>query len=92
MKRQLFILLAALSPLAWGHGSLSQQAANSVQKASEFFSSQESKETQRLFSSITAVKTGHERFQVTVQLSDGTQFKYDCAEDETHEPVEWNCR
>lgn len=92
MKTKLIALFTVCAPLAFGHGSLGEQASNSIIKAVELFSAQQPKEAQKRFSSITALKTGHEKFEVSILLDDKkTTFKFNCVEDESVEPVEWGC-
>lgn len=92
MKTKLFALFALVAPLAFGHGSLATQASNAIGRAAEMFSTDQPKEIQKRFMGLSAVKTGHEKFQVTIKLDDNqTQFGFNCWEDESTEPVEWKC-
>jgi hypothetical protein len=92
MKKTLFTLMLTSSTLVFAHGSIAQQAANAVDTAAAMFTAKQSKEVQKDVLALTATKTGHEKFLVVITLQNKTtNFSYACEEDETVEPVEWNC-
>jgi len=59
--------------------------------ALEMVQKTESKETLRNFKSVSAEKIAHETFAVVVNYTNQTSVNYVCAEDETVNPVVWNC-
>ncbi len=87
------LALALLTPsLTFAHGSVPHQAADAIEKAVETFEATQTQDTRRLFQSISANKTGHEQFAVTIGLRNGATIAYSCQEDESVNPVVWNCR
>jgi len=91
-KTALFVALCSLAPLAASaHGTAVHQASEAIEKSGEIFSRTQSKETQRLFKSVTAVRTGYEQFDIAIVLTNNQQFDYACRENEDVEPVVWEC-
>jgi hypothetical protein len=91
---KLSIALAALlfaPAFAHAHGSVAHMASEAVNKAGEMFTAAQPRETQRLFQSITATRTGNEEFAVEILLKDGVKFVYACEENEDVTPPVWEC-
>ena len=87
-----FAAAAALTPLsAFAHGTAIVQAGHAIASATELFLGSQPTATVRAFKTVIAEKVGHEQFQVTITLADGTAFGYACQEDETVDPVTWPC-
>ncbi len=84
--------LVALSPLsALAHGTAVHQAAEAIERAGQIFAENNTKESQRMFSSVAALRTGREQFTVTITLTNGAQASYACQENEDVNPVVWEC-
>ena len=92
-KTALFVVFSALLPIAaFAHGTAVHQAAEAVEKAGQIFEQTQSKETQRLFKSVTAVRSGREQFAVAIQLTNNAQLTYACRENEEVDPIVWECQ
>ncbi|MGZ3694495.1 MAG: hypothetical protein ACXWQO_09965 [Bdellovibrionota bacterium] len=85
-------LLLFAPGLAFAHGSLAQQSSEAVKQATELFVRTQSPDLRRQFSSLTATLAGHEQFNVEISLKDRTLFKYDCHENESVNPIIWECK
>lgn len=84
-------VLLFFSVTAMAHGSLPEQAASAAHVAAEMLEQSQPREVLRKMQSMTATKVGHEQFDVVFALDDGTQFTFGCEENETVEPVVWEC-
>lgn len=92
MAKTLAITLTLSSSLAFGHGSIADQAAHAVEAAAHLFESTQPANVRNQFGMVAARWIAHETFQVTISLKSGTQFNYKCVENEDVEPVIWECQ
>jgi hypothetical protein len=91
MKSLILSGLFFTSSAAFAHGSVPEQAAAAINLSAKLLTASQSKLVLRNTASVTAVKTGHEKFDVTFLMSDNTQFNYACGENENVDPVIWEC-
>jgi hypothetical protein len=86
--------IALFSPaLALAHGSAAHQASEAVEAATKLFTSTQSQEIKKDFLSVSATKVGYEQFNVVITLKEReTHFNYFCQENETVNPVVWECK
>jgi len=91
MKHILIAAAFLTSNLAFAHGTLPEQAASAIHVAAEMMEHSQPKEVLKEMLSVTATKKGHEQFDVVFTLNDGTTFNYACEENESVNPVVWEC-
>lgn len=89
--KKLLVLAAFLPVSAFAHGSLVHQASMAVDSAGVLLAQSQPREVLNMVTAISAVKTGHEMFTVTIALSNQAKFQYACHENEDVEPVIWEC-
>jgi hypothetical protein len=91
MKYAVLATSMFISSAAFAHGSVPEQAAAAINLSAKMLTASQPKIVLRNTASVTAVKTGHEKFDVTFLMSDNTQTNYACGENETVDPVVWEC-
>lgn len=91
MKHAVIAASMFFSTAAFAHGTLPEQAASAIHVAAEMMEHSQPKEVLKEMLSVTATKVGHEQFEVVFNLNDGTKFTYACEENETVNPVVWEC-
>ena len=92
LMKNLFGLMFLVSLSAFAHGPLSEQAANAILEATTQFENAHPKEITKQLLSVSAVLTGHEKFDVVVALKDERKFPFVCVENEEVLPVVWECK
>lgn len=92
MKSTILATLFFASCLTWADGPIAHQAAGAVDSAVKLFLTSQPQEIVRQFQAINASRLGHEQFEVVITLADGkTLFNYMCEENESVQPVTWDC-
>lgn len=92
MKFSALAALFFMSSLAFADGPIAHQASEAVEVATNMFSATQTPEIAKQFQSINATKVGHEQFAIVITLNDGkTAFAYMCEENESVQPVIWEC-
>lgn len=92
MKKIIALLLTLSAPAVWANGNLAHQAEGALTAALTALQKTESEEHLYLLKSVAAeAVAGREAFAVTIGFSDNKQIQYDCAEDESVNPVLWIC-
>ncbi len=91
MKTVALAFIAFAPAFAFAHGSITTQASDAIKAAGNHWAGVQPPEVRKAFRQVTALKTGHEMFTVTISLTNDTQFAYECKENETVNPVVWEC-
>lgn len=91
MKKMILAPLLFASSAVFGHGTVPYQASIAVKKATEAVELAQPKEVLKQLTTVNVAKIGHEEFNVTFTVQDGTQFLYWCGENEEVNPVVWEC-
>ncbi len=90
--KALFLSLFATS-FAFAHGPKSEQASNAIKVATQSFQKSVAQEVSKRFQSVTAIRTGHEQFAITITTTEPVvKLAYDCSENEMVDPVVWECK
>src|SRR5689334_3513704 len=90
MKKLIVAGLLFAAPQAFSHGNLVVQTAGATNAALALFQASYADHVNNL-GSLYAVHAGHETFNVTITLKDNAQINMQCRENESVEPVVWEC-
>ncbi|MGE4130263.1 MAG: hypothetical protein AB7F86_01425 [Bdellovibrionales bacterium] len=93
MKFVSLALMLAFAGAAHADGTRGQQAAAVVKTAVALFEASYSPDAVHAFTSVEAVRVGHEDFQVKINMGDQFDpFVLRCLENESTDPVTWDCK